>query len=199
MLGELKHLETMGLTHSVNSNFACDISDDNKIYFLNSKGVYVFQMCLTNESIWPTLSMKKYFIPCSSYDFSIHLDINVNEFYYKLPRNILYECLLTQNFQNMGFYGHVEYKVLSASWSPLYVSNNGDSVIAVLNNVGGLILYQKSVDQNLIEDYVELENITELYINQVKRSWSFPNQNEPENLYEELIKRSEQIKPTGNN
>lgn len=203
MIGQLELLETVTLTNKVEVNFACTSSDDDKILMLNSEGAYIFHLRLTKENNFPILSFKKFFITCSSYDFSTNMNIDTEKFWQYLTPEELSECMLRpelnwDDFKKYHPMGRMEKKLIAAKFSPSDINPSVGPLVAALNNTGALVLYMNQTDQHFVENYIEIENITDRYVGQMKTYWSELRESEKASAkFMELKKRVEQIRPTG--
>lgn len=193
-----KVLDVVKLTNRINTNFACEYSEDDRIFTICESGVYIITLKPMITSCFPTFSGRKDYFQVSNYNVSSSVGIDINNFYPELPRRDLYETVLrTELAANLNHATSIENHPLSAKWSPRGLEGKTDCLLAVLTSTFSLEVYVKLLDENELIEYVVIANLTKDVAEYQKTKWKSSDKLPVQAKFKEYKKRIESISPTG--
>ncbi|XP_028143365.2 uncharacterized protein LOC114337138 isoform X1 [Diabrotica virgifera virgifera] len=194
---QLKLLDRFKLSNHVGVNFACEYSDDNRFFIINDVALYVlsFNGSVTNEL--PNFLSRKYTLIVSDFSPCLCVDIDINSFYFNLPKEDIYEIVmkveLSSNLKNTKPLDPVP---LCAKWSPKGLADNSECFLGVLTNLYSLEIYMKYLNHLEEVKYCMISNITQSTIANEKVKWSDANRFANNIKLEEYKRRISAVTPS---
>lgn len=196
MCTEFKYLETLEFSNHAINGFACEHSEDGRIFIITDTGIYILQLCLKPENVTPSICFKKFYVPVDKYVFGLNLGIDPNHFAKDLNRLQFYELALSIDLSPKLFmYNEIEPKISMAKWSSSFL-DGPNCVLGVLTNLGSLQIYVRTLSYTLVENYISICNISAYIINLYKMTWANSRYLVSSEIFTELKERA-QVKPTG--
>ncbi|XP_030766057.1 uncharacterized protein LOC115890073 [Sitophilus oryzae] len=191
-----KLLDTIKLTGHPQTNFACGMSEDDQIFILSEAGVYIVTLKPNLNSNFAQFSCKKSFFKCSDYSLCDNVDLNFNDFFYELPREMLYESIARIELSaNLIRSTPVEPHVTEAHWSGLSISGEPNCFLGILTNLYSLEIYLRTVNETNLTEYCVVLNLTKELIEIRRGHFVYSNKLPPIQKYNEFKKRIEFIAP----
>lgn len=170
---ELKLLDLFKLFNHSNRNFACSLSEDNRLFIITNTGVYV--VFFNGEVAYPidTFACKKHLISVTKYAPCDNVDINLNNFIKECDRKDLYETVMSTEYTaNLKHAKPVDPLPITAKWSPQGFIGQTECLLGVLTNLHSLEIYGRQINVNEIFEFSLLINITEKAIQEEKPHWA---------------------------
>ncbi|XP_060534853.1 uncharacterized protein LOC132707152 [Cylas formicarius] len=159
---DFKPLDAFKLTGHARTNFACSYSQDDRFSVVTDGGVYVMALKPDLGSNSQSFGFTKSFVKPSAYNACDHVDMDVNEFLYELPKDDLYAAVLQVDLSaNLRNAQAMEPVPCRADWSPAGLVRKKDCLLTVLTNLHSLEVYSTYVDENMMTRYKLALNITE--------------------------------------
>lgn len=169
---ELRLLDQVKLANHLTRNFACEYSEDDRIFILTETGVYILGLKCNLSSTFPNFSCSKKFLQVSNFTPCGNVDLDINTFHKDLDRKALFESVMASEYSaNLKHIKPLDPFPLSAEWSPSGIVNKTDSLLGVLTNMHSLEVYFKFINENEQINYQILTNITEEIIAVQKNKW----------------------------
>lgn len=169
---ELRLIDQLNLTNNLTINFACGYSEDDRIFILTDVGVYVLALKCSLVSSFSSFSHSKSFFPLTNYIPADHIDLDLNSFHKDLDRKHLYETVLVSEYSaNLNNTKPLDIFPICAEWSPSKIVGKTSCLLAVLSSLHNLEIYAKILDQNELEQYVCISNVTREITEQAKAGW----------------------------
>ena len=194
---EFKQLDHFKLIYRLTSNFACDYSEDDRLFIISDKGIYIITLKGYITCPFPTFSCKKDFFKISNYSPStdletkfVHSGWDGNTCYETILRS---ECLTNVNRTTFI----IDASPICAQWSPRGIVGTTECVLAVLTSFCNLEIYVKYLDENEIIQYFLISNVCQEIINTEKTRWTYADKFPTELKRREMKKRAESVTPTG--
>lgn len=197
---ELRLLDYFKFSSRLSVNFACDYSEDDRIYVMGDTGIYIITLkgYLTNP--FPSYCCKNDFLKVSDFIPSANIGMNINNFHKDLERNDLYETTMSVEYSaDLNNTVSVEVSPLYAQWSPRGVVGKTDCLLAVLTNLYNLEIYVKYIDENEIVEYCMICNVTQEVIDEKKPQWKYSDRLPTSVKLNEMKRRVQNVSCTGNN
>ncbi|XP_068918058.1 uncharacterized protein [Tenebrio molitor] len=193
----LKLLDQIQLNSRVHTNFACEYSEDGKIFLLLENGVCVLTLRGCMENIFPKFSFKKDLITLSSASISENLDLNLPSFINDLSRHNLYEAVLDIGLSgNIVSATDVAPKPVHAMWTPRGIVEKTEGALAVLTNLHNIEIYVEVIDENEINSFIRVANFSKDISEYYRHIWKKLDNVNADVKFLELKKRVDQITPT---
>ncbi|XP_072386807.1 uncharacterized protein [Diabrotica undecimpunctata] len=173
---QLKLLDRFKLSNHLGVNFACEYSDDNRFFIINDTTLYIlsFNGSVTNEL--PNFKCRKYILVVSDFSPCRCIDIDINTFYFNLPKEDIYEIIMNIEYSsNLKNTKPLEPVPLCAKWSPKGLADDSGCFLGVLTNLYSLEVYMKYLNNLEEVKYCIISNITESIIVTEKVKWSDAN------------------------
>lgn len=195
----LKLLDHIQLNNHVHANFACEYSEDGKIFLLLENGVCILTLKGSIDNIFPKFSFKKDLITLSDANVCENVDIHLSGFMNDLSRNNLYEAVL-----DVGLSGDtidvtpLPSKPVQAMWSPRGIVEKTEGALAILTNLHNIEIYVEVCDENEISDFVQVANFSKDVTEYYRKSWKKVEAVNANNIMTELKRRVDLVAPTGN-
>lgn len=165
-------IDTISLSNKISSTFACQYSEDGRLFILTDSVVLIFTLMNYSDKLLSNFAFKKKHIETPKYNFSTELGIELDDFYDDLSRKDLYETALRLDLSgDLPFSTPVEFKITKSAWSPKGLLGKSKCLIAVLTNYFGLHIYAKEFTDGAVETYSCVANVTQQIIKLDKKSW----------------------------
>ncbi|KAG5871674.1 hypothetical protein JTB14_007357 [Gonioctena quinquepunctata] len=171
--------------------------EDDRFFIINDTGIYILSLngSLTYE--FPSFACKKYHIRTSDFAPCTRVDLDINSFHSDLPREDLYETLLSVEYSiGLKHTKAIDAVPLCAEWSPRGILGGNDCVLAVLTNLHSLEVYMKYLDENEVTQYRLISNISQEIIDVERSKWVNPTKFAIRNKLDEFKKRVASVAPT---
>ncbi|CAG9763706.1 unnamed protein product [Ceutorhynchus assimilis] len=197
MSPNLKPLTAFVLTGNLQRNFACGISQDDRIFILSSLGVYVIEQKCNLKHPDPDYSSHKFFFKPSDFALCGHVDIDINTFVHELPKDVFYEnCARVELTQNLkGAVPPTPPTVLYAQWSKALMVDGLSSMLAIVTNLHSLEIYVKMVNECNLSEYKMILNLTSEIVEKQRPNFGYIAKLPPIQKMNEVRKRVEYIGP----
>lgn len=195
---ELRLLDQVKLVNHLTRNFACDYSEDNRIFILTETGVYVLGLKCNFSSVFNNFSCSKKFFQVSNFIPAANVDLDINTFHKELDRKTLFESVMASEYSApLRYIKPLDPSPLSAMWSPAGIIGKTDCLLGVLTNMHSLEIYFKYMDENEQINYKILTNITEEIISVQRNKWKDPTRFSISLKLEEFKNRVNSVCVTG--
>lgn len=195
MCKQLTVIETIKLSHKVETNFASDYSEDHKISILCSNGVYCFELCGYTSNWLASFSFKKLFCKLANYSISQNVNIDINNFVSYLPHFTMYEAVLDVRLsENLNKAHVVPVHPILALWSP--VLDIESSILCILSNLGVVQIFEKETNSYGGEEYINVINMSQKIIDRLQSTWKRPKSSDANANLSALKERVEQVSAT---
>ncbi|KAJ3661420.1 hypothetical protein Zmor_005815 [Zophobas morio] len=194
---QVKSLDHIQLNNRVSTNFACEYSEDGKIFLLLENGVCILTLKGCMDNIFPRFSFKKDLVKLSDTSICENVDIDLSSFINDLNRNSLYETVL-----DVGLCGNainttpIAAAPVYAMWSPRGIVEKTDCALAILTSLNNIEIYVEAIDENEISSFIRVANFAKDISEYYRRTWKRVDGASPECKLIELKKRIEQVTPT---
>lgn len=197
MPANLELLDSFKLTGHLETNFACALSEDERIFVICDIGIYIIRQTLNLSSTWPSYSCQKYFLKPSNYAVGDNVDIDVNSFVHQLPKDILNESVLCAGLTpNLNCATPIIPSVLTAEWSTAnLISENVGCLLGLVTNLGSMEVYMRTVSESNQTEYRMAVNLTQEIVNRRKEDFVYSTKLPAAQKMRELKKRVEYISP----
>ncbi|EEZ99572.2 hypothetical protein TcasGA2_TC001557 [Tribolium castaneum] len=194
---QLKLLDHIQLNNHVYANFACDYSEDGKIFLLLENGVCILTLKGSVENVFPKFSFKKDLITLSDANICENLDIDLSSFLNDLTRHNLYEAILDVGLSGDGVNTTpTPPRPVQAMWSPRGVVEKTEGALAILTNLNNIEVYVEVIDENEISSFIRVANFSKDVTDYYRRSWKKVETPNADNILDELKRRVDLVAPT---
>lgn len=198
MTVELRLLDHFKLSSRLSVNFACEYSEDDRIFIMGDTGIYIITLkgYLTNP--FPSYCCKSDFLKVSDFIPCANIGMNINSFHKDLDQNDLYETTMSVEYSaDLNSTMSVEPSPLCAQWSPRGIVGKTNCLLAVLSNLYNLEVYVKYIDENEIVEYCMVCSVTQEIIDERKLQWKYSDRLPPSIKLNEMKRRVQSISCTG--
>ncbi|XP_076272204.1 uncharacterized protein LOC143203805 isoform X1 [Rhynchophorus ferrugineus] len=191
-----KQLDFFKLSGRGYTNFACTLSDDDRVVILSEIGLYVVAIKPNLDNSFTELSCQKTFIPISKYSICDNVELDLNTFVHELPRESIYESIARIELSsNMNGTALVEPLALTAIWSNSGMVEGTDCLLGVLTQLYSLDIYMRYVNESEMTEYRIVLNITEEILKRKKSDFIYSNRFPVIQKYIEFKNRVDSVAP----
>ncbi|RZC36699.1 TFIIIC delta domain containing protein [Asbolus verrucosus] len=193
----LKLLDHIQLSSRVHTNFACEYSEDGKIFLLLENGVGILTLKGCMENIFPRFSFRKDLITLSNTSLCENIDVDLPSFINDLNKQSFYESVL-----DVGLSGNtlnattVTSRPVCAMWSPRGIVEKTEGALTVLTSLHNIEIYVEIIDENEISSFIRVANFSKDIADYYRRSWKKIDTFTQENKFCELKRRVDLVTPT---